>query len=64
MKQISIDSCDKCPNEDWGVCFAANKKVPDHGIPDWCPLQDVDESTDQEKVDPIDDKAKKVQEIK
>jgi len=42
MKQVSIDCCEKCPNEDWGICFLENRKVPDHGIPGWCPLPDVD----------------------
>lgn len=55
MKQVSIDCCEKCPNEDWGVCFLENRKVPDHGIPDWCPLPDVDESPEPERSIKIDD---------
>ena len=42
MKEILIDSCEKCPHNDWNVCFIQNMKVPANGIPAWCTLQDVD----------------------
>lgn len=62
MKGIIIKDCDRCPyrstdtsfapNKLYIICSATNKRIDDiTKIPDWCPLQDMQEILDIAKFD-------------